>query len=160
MSHCRIVPQECFVKIMSYTELEDGYQGLKKATRPTQFYLGAVSQNFLVFTATFLSFILINTFAPMFSISMSHELNQLGALSVPTILVEDVDSPLLTTSFWVLFCLPVASPILTSFCRKFDGFPGSVILLLNFFFIFLLCGLLTLVKALTIVLTSGVLRGR
>jgi hypothetical protein len=28
---------------MSYTELEHGYQGLRKAARPTQFYVGAVS---------------------------------------------------------------------------------------------------------------------
>lgn len=33
---------ECW-HIMSYTELEHGYQGLRKATRPTQFYVGGVS---------------------------------------------------------------------------------------------------------------------
>jgi hypothetical protein len=27
---------------MSYTELEHGYQGLRKAARPTQFYVGAL----------------------------------------------------------------------------------------------------------------------
>lgn len=29
--------------IMSYTELEHGYQGLRNSGRPTQFYVGAVS---------------------------------------------------------------------------------------------------------------------
>lgn len=37
------IPQECCHKTMSYTELEYGYQGLRKAARPTEFYVGGVS---------------------------------------------------------------------------------------------------------------------
>lgn len=35
--------QECCQNVMSYTELEYGYQGLRNAARPTQFYVGGVS---------------------------------------------------------------------------------------------------------------------
>lgn len=34
---------------MSYTELEHGYQGLRNATRPTQFYVGSVSTSCYLF---------------------------------------------------------------------------------------------------------------
>lgn len=35
-----LIVRICSAFLMSYTELEYGYQGLRKATRPTDFYVG------------------------------------------------------------------------------------------------------------------------
>lgn len=90
---------------MSYTELEHGYQGLRKATRPTQFYIGAVSYfrclcvRIARISSKRTSFHLVVSLVSM----NSDQIQAFREQVVPSVLVEDVDSPLLSSSFWVLF---------------------------------------------------------